>query len=514
MVTRRPVGIVCRAMCVSTLVACSSASDVTTIPGTSASPSVTGLAASPVMATTIAGTAYTSSTRLRVTWTPPSAITAPSYLVRWTDQVTNTIGSTTTTTTAITLTDLKAATLYAIDVIACSAVPCPEVTSASVAATTPGEVWMLQGTGASVAGLTRIVPDGNVKLHVSRYGIDAPAPLAGRLVMYYGPLQANAKGLAVGVTTTAATAVTSASYLSFTSHAGTSGLLFPATASALVKSVNTGQGVPLTAAMGGKIRLFFEAGDNANKTRILSVDSQDGYLGLDFNSGPSTTCSTAADYSAGGGCALTVVIGVEGDAVAPNARIANARQHKIIYPTQTDWRWDGAPGTPMVFTTDAVASCTTFQQNHGYAVWNGSAWVVQYDASGCPKLFKSVQAAHPLHLGGVRYKLYYGDPSDATGRVSTSPLPFLGPKKLIYADGAFAGDRTRVDFEDWEGVTAGRVLTFLWPDGTTLNATARGYIDDFSIVAPTADLALQVFYVAITDGSVVPFSAAAILINP
>ena len=35
-----------------------------------------------------------------------------------------------------------------------------------------------------------------------------------------------------------------------------------------------------------------------------------------------------------------------------------------------------------------------------------------------------------------------------------------------------------------------------------------GDIDDFSIVAPTADLALHVFYVATTDGTVVSFSAA------
>ena len=99
-------------------------------------------------------------------------------------------------------------------------------------------------------------------------------------------------------------------------------------------------------------------------------------------------------------------------------------------------------------------------------------------------------------------------------KVAASPLPFLGPKKLLYADGTLTGDPAKVDFEDWEAVTVGRTITWLWPDGSALNATARGYIDDFSIVAPTADLTLQAFYVAITDGSVVPFSAAAILVNP
>ena len=71
-----------------------------------------------------------------------------------------------------------------------------------------------------------------------------------------------------------------------------------------------------------------------------------------------------------------------------------------------------------------------------------------------------------------------------------------------------------VDFEDWEGTTSARTAIFIWPDGTRLSAGAAGYIDDFSVVAPTADLALQVLYVAITDGTVTPFSAAAVLINP
>jgi hypothetical protein len=125
-----------------------------------------------------------------------------------------------------------------------------------------------------------------------------------------------------------------------------------------------------------------------------------------------------------------------------------------------------------------------------------------------------VQAAHPLHLGGTRFKMYYGDPSDKTGRVTGSNLPFLGPKKVIYADGARTGAPSRIDFEDWEATASGRRIVFLWPDGSTLNATANGYIDDFSVVMPTGSVEVQVLYVAITDGQVPPFAAAAVLVNP
>jgi hypothetical protein len=125
-----------------------------------------------------------------------------------------------------------------------------------------------------------------------------------------------------------------------------------------------------------------------------------------------------------------------------------------------------------------------------------------------------MQASHPLHLSDVRFKMYFGDPSDQTGRVTGSNLPFLGPKKVIYANGARTGDPNRVDFEDWDPTSAGRRLVFLWPSGSPLNATATGYIDDFSVVMPTGDRDLQVLYVAITDGTVAPFASAAVLINP
>jgi hypothetical protein len=167
----------------------------------------------------------------------------------------------------------------------------------------------------------------------------------------------------------------------------------------------------------------------------------------------------------------------------------------------------------MVFTSGSVAGCSTAARTHGYAVWNGSTWDVQYTAAGCPKLFTNVQAAFPMHIGGVRYKLYYGDTSDLTGKLP-SQLPFLGPKRLIYADGAKSSLTDRVDFEDWESQSAARDVAFLWPNGDLLDATAEGYIDDYHFMAPTGSLELQVMYLAITNGTAIPFGAAAILLNP
>jgi hypothetical protein len=168
----------------------------------------------------------------------------------------------------------------------------------------------------------------------------------------------------------------------------------------------------------------------------------------------------------------------------------------------------------MVFTVDQIPGCTTATHNQAYAVWNGSAFVVQVASDGCPKLFKSAQAALPMHLGDARYKLYFGDPSVTTGRSNGSQLPFVGPKKLIYADGVHTSAVGTVEFEDWETVAQARPVHFLWPNGELLNDGAEGYIDDFHFLAPTGSLDLQVLYLSITDGVVVPFAAVALLLNP
>jgi hypothetical protein len=126
--------------------------------------------------------------------------------------------------------------------------------------------------------------------------------------------------------------------------------------------------------------------------------------------------------------------------------------------------------------------------NHGYAGWDGPRWNVPYAANGCPKLFLDAEAAFPMHLGGQRNKLY--------------------------SDGAVSGSLDRVDFEDWERQSLARDVVLLWPNGDPLNDAAEGYIDDYHFLAPTGSLDLQVMYLAITNGTEIPFASAATLLNP
>jgi hypothetical protein len=464
---------------------------------------------------TVAGRTISSSTALLVSWAATRDALTHHFEVVATENVQGTIVRATAPAGAssVTLTGLKAQTTYAVVVKGCLNEACSQSSDAeAVSAETDREHWQLIGTGSSVSGLTKIVSDGNARLSATRFGPDA-GDMANRVQLYYGPMGGGRQSpLAVAVSPGAATAGDPATYLSFSSRSGSSGLISPSTATALVQIVATGQGVPIVRERGAFVRLFFEAQGADGRTRTLWVDSKDGFYGQDFNAGAAVTCSTAADYSAGGGCEPTVAIGVEGDATG-NRRITNARQQKVAWPTLDAPHWDLAAGTFMVFTTDRVTGCSDSPMNHGYAVWDGSSWGVQYQADGCPKLFKSAQAAFPFHSGGARYRLYYGDPSITDGRTSSN-LPFLGPKKLIYADGSATGQGSVVDFEDWEAQASARDVVFLWPTGDELDARAEGYIDDYHFLAPTGTLDLQVMYITITDGAIPPIAVAARLINP
>jgi len=175
----------------------------------------------------------------------------------------------------------------------------------------------------------------------------------------------------------------------------------------------------------------------------------------------------------------------------------------------------------MIFTVNVPSSCNTSNiAMQGYATYNSSTvrWDVDFDSANCPKLFEHMQAPSPVHLGGVRYKLYFGDPSVTDGRTTTSTLPWLGPKKLMYADGTLSGESNRVDYEDWEDPAESRAIRFLWPDGTELTNHEMGYIDDFQFLTPTGDLDFQVAYLTVSEPDLdrdgIPKDALALLVNP
>lgn len=408
---------------------------------------------------------------------------------------------------------LPAGAEFSIDITACRDAACSSTVAAAsndrVTAATEDEIWQIQASGDSINQAVKIVSDGNVKIHATRFGPEAPAEVRGRVQIYYGPMTQSTKGLAVGVSEAVASSIPE-SVLYFTSLAGSTGLVSPNPDATLVADVATGQAVPLAS---GITRLFFEALGADGRTRIMHLDSQDGFIGRDFHQGAATVCSTAADYSAGGPCAPVLDVSIASDP-GGNPGFTDARQFKIGYPLLDDWRFHETPGTFMVITVSGATACSRAARTTAYALWDGARWVVQYAANGCPKLFENIQAPMPVHVGGGRYKMYYGNPTEMTGIVVGSRLPWLGPKRVAYADAAATGDPNVVEFEDWEPLATGRTVRFVWPSGRELTATESGYLDDFVMLTPTGDPRLQVMYTAMTDGTIAPFATMAVLLNP
>jgi uncharacterized protein (TIGR03437 family) len=487
-----------------------------------------GLAASRTGEFIHAGRTYASSSSLRVSWTPPAAA-VHHYVIVAAEPRSSVRAEASGSASEAVVVGLKAGTEYAFELRACLDSGCGAAlwSAETVRAATEEEYWTVQGRGSSYATADRLVADGNVGAHAFRYGEWAGPELDGRIQLYYSPFQAAEKGAKIGETMAEQPGSLEAA-LSFRGISGY-GLLrvcqpvpgAPGTppqlppgcagAASLAAGVNLFQAVPLAASR--KVRLFFEAAGGDGRTRILYLDSHDGYAGRDFHSGPPTRCSTLADYSAGGGCEPKLAIGVDIDAEGGNPNLRHARQFKILYPTEDSGAWDMQPGTPMWFTTEwPDGRCSAFGFNAAYAVWSGTKWEVAYRPDGCPKLLAGVQAPAPAHLGGARYKLYFNLHPRPGG--PTNPQQSRKPMRLLYADPEAAGDPALVDFEDWEPLAYARELHYLWPDGGLLSEEEESRLDDFAIIAPTADPTRLVMYSNMSAGEGTPFIGSAVLLNP
>jgi len=450
--------------------------------------------------TTVGSTTFSSSTKLVVSWKAPVGYVPNHYRIYASESIGNTNVSTTASAsdTSAVLTGLKSATTYAVVVKACKDGACEQAgTAEATSGKTSEEVWRVQGKGIGNTGHTwndaqEVVSDSNTKAWAFAYGSGAGTGLEGTAKLFYDPDFSDKaqKGVKVGYTTSAAT-TTPQAVSSYTPATGY-GLRFVTGTNNY--EIATSQPVPLSAAMGGKIRLFFEFGYTASggKVGIYYIDSQDDYTGLDYNKGSATVCSTDAEFAAGGNCAPTLAVGYGAQG---STGIDNARQFKIGYPVLSDWRWNGDTGTFMAFSMSYASGVCSAQQGGGvgYAQWDGSKWAVS-NASGCPKYWNNMQAPVPVHLGGAKYKMYYGYSDLRIVDPTCTAQNIPGTKKILYADGATSGSASSVEFEDWEDKTYERDMTFLWPDGTAMDACNEKKMDDFTVFMPTFSTDYQVMY--------------------
>ena len=116
------------------------------------------LTASTVAAQSVGAAPTSSSTRLQLAWSAPSNFAPTTYEVTVTEVASGASRTASVATTSHSLTELKSATGYRIDVRACHST-CYAQPTGTVTAETPAEVWHLQGSGNGIAGLARPVSD-------------------------------------------------------------------------------------------------------------------------------------------------------------------------------------------------------------------------------------------------------------------------------------------------------------------------------------------------------------------
>ncbi len=445
---------------------------------------------------TAAGKTFSSSTQFALQWT---AVNAHHFEAR----ATSAAGSTVvvrfdSAATQGIANQLAAATEYTVTLAACADEACASSPTATGVGKTGEEVWQIQGSGEAYATATKVITDGNTLSYAFRYGSEAGA-LAGYTRYYYNPSFGGGSGFGPGVRPAKSTSAGADLASVSTFVASDSGIKGPCDDKHLADCPKSGalfmrasQGVPLKR---GGVRMFFEAEDlnSASHTpRHYFLDSQDGYLGEDFNPlSTSTVCggNGSTDYQATGACAPTLTIGLQGDSTLGDSGLIAARQAKIGYPTRTSWLWDEAPGTFQVIT--GADACKKSPDGLFYATWDGLRWNTVKDSGGCARLF--VAGAHGpviVHLGEGRYKLYFEHrPQGGTpGPQANKPL------HMVYADATRTGDPNVVDFDDWELETASREVHFLWPTGKQLDEAEESGLGDHFVYAPDS-LASQFMYV-------------------
>jgi len=461
---------------------------------TSARPWEANLTVSPYMTK---DASYASSAKLSVHW--DGLVGAIDHVVV---MATDTVSSETLSVTTnmkeeeAVLIGLKSATIYEVSVQACVDKACKNIlTSEVVQGETQEEYWQIQGEDSGYNSAHQIVENGSTLSYAIPYTDWAPENLRGTIKFYYngsGPTN-DLRGIRVASSTEGYTDFENSKQI-IRRECGTdiskSG---EHTGGDCAKGQLQALAIQILPLESGVMKAFFEATSATDPEKIMevySLNSQDGYIGEDFDTSPSSDIcgdsETEQDLIKGGDCEPTLVI--ESSEHGGSSGLVNARQNKIGYPILDSWIWDESPGTFMIIT--AEDACEKTRDGLFYVVYDGTNWIVQKDASGCA--IPLVLEAHGpviVHLGGDRYKVYYENYEFADEQKLIEKA--TKPTRVMYAAGGADG---MVDLEDWEGEDVAREVNFLWPDGTVLDVQEEAGLGDHVIWVPDGDLETQVMY--------------------
>ncbi len=417
--------------------------------------------------------------------------------------------------TSTVLHGLRSETTYTVSVQPCQSVDCgapddASVDGATVDAATARMIWQIAGSDPGFENADPIMENTNTKGFGLYMGLDAPESVRGMSQLYYDTNVRDNKGIRMAVASEAPEDVTEVlDYLALEDQ----GLMREDSGDGQPSGPQTHQPVPVAS---GAIRMFFEGvleGEDGDG-RLFSVDSQDGWIGRDFNPGTSTDCMYE-EIVTGGACEPTVVL--QNETTGGPAGVRDVRQSKLVYPMFDDWIWDESAGSVIITTihfTEAAGSCSETFFNMGVAIYDGSDWSLQMDdaGTGCPAVLPGIQAPMPAHMGLGRHMIIFSDNQEAVMDMSTDKV-----LKVLYVDAANTGDATLIEVADFEAREDAREVTTVWPDGTELSVEDEKKFDDYGIFSPTNDPEHLIMYANMScdDGTICqPFIGQMGWVNP
>lgn len=475
----------------------------------------------------IEGTNYASSAKLRVSWNEDAPDEVTSFRVEVTDLAGGTLNvlEIPSTNYEVFLTGLKSGTAYSVYVSACANNSCNQVLGqGEERAYTEEEYWQIFGEGAGYEEVDQVIQGASTLSYVMPYGDWAPEVFQGLTKFYYNamPDEANNDEGGMRVASTEdrflifedlkALILRECQHVPNPSVAGSTDDDCPEEQ----LDIFAFQAIPLVS---GVVRLFFEASspsDPNHITQIYSLDSQDGYVGEDFDPDPdSDVCGDTDEHEflPGGGCEPLLLIG--SSEKFEGAFLKHARQFKIGYPKIDSELWDEADGSFMVIT--GQDACDQTRDGLFYAVLGDNEWTVNsFDGCAVP-LVLDAHGPVLVHMGGLNYKLYYEnyEYSDRERGIFDSK-----PLRVIYANGSGGRNSEHVEFVDWEVEDVAREVHFLWPDGTVLTDEEEAGLGDHMIWLPNNDLEIQQMHMNLGGFDNKEWSRAsaglgtAVLINP
>ncbi len=381
-----------------------------------------------------------------------------------------------------TLKNLKSATPYSITIKGCLNSTCTSYIQCKdnvASATTDEEYWQIYGQpGTNTYDKAyKLHPNANVLSYAFPYGSWADPNLVGK-IRYYGTPQPslNTSGSIPAISYSEAYSDSMPTVAQFDLDS-LNGLSYSQYSKGNDMFPYIGQSVAIP--YNGKIRLFFNATLDDGQRRVFYIDSQDGYIGKDFDASSDSLCISAGDFTSGGNCEYTMALGTKFDsAFAQNLNMEHVMQFKIGYPMlDNEWIWNG----DSAFLVSAIGlplypnnPCAPNFNKCAYASWDGNNWTYEYDGV-CPKLFEGMRCPSIVHMGGDKYKIYF----EYNQTLQTAPSDTLKPMKVMYSYG-----KRFPSFDDWEGISKARNVNYLWPDGTLLTDAEKSILDDYTFFAP------------------------------